>query len=267
MSRRRPLAAALVACAAAGLLAAPSAGAADKVLNGNLRGADGRAVSALLGFDLKDDEGRTLGASGCVRSPSCPVDGYAITRRINFELGATGAPVSERWVDDWRVTLPEEAARVYVDVYPQGRRYAGTDTTRYVPSFRRNVPVPFPGTLNLRLPLACEPAGGGEGEAGYVNGYATEGDSGRRVPLRRITAFSMEADNNRPTPVLGFGTGRTESNGFFRIDDLAAGAPLGQPDERGQRYQLIATAADGEVRRVYGVRVTPCEGTTVNIRF
>ena len=78
----------LLLAVVAGLLGATPAGAADTVLRGTIYGEDGRAVSALLGFDLRDRQGRALGASGCVRSPSCPVEGYAVTKRVNFNLGA-----------------------------------------------------------------------------------------------------------------------------------------------------------------------------------
>ncbi|MCU1693809.1 MAG: hypothetical protein JWM64_2900 [Frankiales bacterium] len=260
--RRRLLVAALLLAAVGGVLAAP-AGASDTVLSGTIAGADGKNVSALIGFDLRDDAGRQLAASGCVESPSCPVDGYAITKRINFELGPYGNGDDDRWTDTWSVRLPEEASRVYVEVYPQGARYAGTDMRRYGASFRRNLPLPYPVRVNLRLPLVCEPAGGGPDGAGMVNGYAV--DDGRRVPLKRVTAFSLEPDNNRPTPVLGTGTGQAESNGYYKLDNLASGVGAGQSG--GQRYQLVATAVDGRVRRVYDVRIGPCGRLYRNIDF
>ena len=241
-----------------------SAEAGDKRLSGTVLGVDGRAVSALIGFDLRDSAGRALGASGCVRSPSCPVDGYAVTRRVNFDLGPAGSRDTDDNDVTWSVSLPAETARVYVEVHPQGRRYSGADNSRYGASFRRNLPVPYDGRVALRLPLVCDPEGGGEGSAGYVNGYARDED-GRRVPLERITAFSMEPDNDRLDPLLGVGVGRVEPNGYFRIDHLSADAAAGQ--RPGQRYQLIATSTDGEVRRVYGVRVTACSGTPRNLEF
>lgn len=262
------LTAALLACASVLALAgaAPAGAAAgDKTLSGTVLGVDGRAVSALIGFDLRDSQGRTLGASGCVRSPSCPVDGYAVTRRVNFELGATGSRDTRSHDTAWSVSLPAETARVYVEVHPQGARYAGADSARYGASFRRNLPVPYPpGRVALRLPLVCKPADGGSGTAGYVNGYAKDRD-GKRLPLSRITAFSMEPDSNALRPLLGVGVGRVEPNGYFRIDDLVSDVAPGQ--RAGQRYQLIATAEDGEVRRVYGVRVSACKGTARNVVF
>jgi hypothetical protein len=247
-----------------GPLGAAPAQAADKVLTGTLLGADGRAVGALLGFDLRDGQGRALGASGCVRSASCPVEGYAVTRRVNFGLGPDGAQDAARWVTTWSVALPAEAARVYVEVFPQGRGYAGTDQRRYAPSFRRNLPVPYGSRVNLRLPLvSC--AGTPDGpRVGWVNGYATEAD-GDRVRLRRITAYSMEPDDDGPTPVLGLGEGTVEPNGYYRVAHLASGQAPGQRD--GQRYQLIATAVDGRVSRVFGVRVRDCRGVAADVRF
>lgn len=267
LARRRVLAAALALSAAGGVLAAPSAGAEDDVvLRGTLFGADGRSVSALLGFDLRDAQGRALGASGCVRSPSCPVEGYAVTRRVNFDLGATGGDPSD-WSESWSVRLPAEAERVYVEAFPQGRRYAGTDTSRYAPSFRRNVPVRSGVRVNVRLPLVCGAKGGpGVPGTGRLAGYAVEAGSDRPVPLRRLTAFSLERDDNGPTPVLGMGVGRVEPNGYYEVEDLASGVAKGQ--RAGQRYQLVATAKDGRVERVYrDVRVTTCTGQRVDIVF
>lgn len=264
MSRRRSVVVALSLAALAGVLAGP-ADAGDITLTGSLYGADGRAVSALLGFDLRDGEGRTLGASGCVKSPSCPVDGYAVTKRVNFDLGPTGGDRDDYAVS-WRVALPSEAERVYIEVHPQGKGYAGTDKRRYAASFRRNLLLPYDATVNLRLPLVCDPVGGGPDGAGLVYGYAYEADRRTRVPLRRVTAFSMETDNNRPTPVLGTSVGSGDASGAFRVDDLASGVTPGQPG--GQRYQLIATAADGRVERVYrGVDVRPCARERADIVF
>lgn len=264
MSRRRSTVVALSLAALVGVLGAPVR-AADTTLTGTLFGSDGRAVSALLGFDLRDEEGRTLGASGCVRSPSCPVDGYAVTRRVNFDLGPTGGDRDD-WSTTWRVALPPEAARVYIEVHPLGRRYAGTDKRRYAASFRRNLPVPYDATVNLRLPLVCNPAGGGADGAGLIYGTAVEQDGRTRVPLRRVTAFSLETDNNRPTPVLGTGVGTADGNGSYLVDDLASGVSPGQPG--GQRYQLVATASDGRVERVYrGIDVRPCGRERADIVF
>ncbi|MCW2605695.1 MAG: hypothetical protein JWO60_388 [Frankiales bacterium] len=264
MSRRRTTVAALSLAVLAGALATP-AGAADTTLSGTLLGSDGRAVSALLGFDLKDDEGRTLGASGCVKSPSCPVDGYAVTKRVNFDLGAAGGDRDD-WATTWRVALPAEEERVYVEVHPQGRGYRGTDKSRYAASFRRNLRLPYDTSVNLRLPLVCDPVGGGTDGAGLVYGTAVEADGRTRVPLKRVTAFSLETDNNRPTPVLGTSVGAGDRYGAYRVEDLASGVAPGQPG--GQRYQLIATAADGRVERVYrGVDVRPCGRERADIVF
>ena len=263
MSRVRVVVVAVLLAVLGGLVGATPASADDKVLRGTLLGEDLRAVGALLGFDLKDGQGRTLGASGCVRSPSCPVEGYAVTRRVNFDLDARGS-TARSWARTWSVSLPEETERVYIEVYPQGRRYAGTDMARYGASFRRNLQVPYGRRVNLRLPLVCGAVGddGRRGSTGFVNGYARE-RAGAPVRLKRITAFSLEPDNNRPAPVLGFGVGAVEGNGYYRVPNLASGT-----GRTGQRYQLIATAADGRVRRVFDdVTVGDCGRVARNIVF
>lgn len=259
---RRGFRAGLTACLAVlGLLGVgvPPASAAGQTMTGTIYGSDGRAVNALLGFDLKDELGRTLGATGCVQSAICRVDGYAITRRVNASLSASGSSDVRRWQTTWSVTLPSNTARVYVEVYPQGPDDAGVDQRRYGSSYRRNLPVPYGGRVNLRLPLVC--AAGGD--AGYVNGYSTV--DGKRTQLKRVTAFSLEADNNGPRPVLGFQIGTTAPNGYYTLPNLNAGAF--SPDVPGQRYQVIATAPDGRVKRMYGIRVDPCRGTALNIAF
>jgi hypothetical protein len=259
VSRRRPLLAAVLLTLLGGLLVGP-ADAGDKVLSGTIEGEDGKAVSALLGFDLRDAKGRTLGASGCVRSPSCPVDGYAVTRRVNFALDEDGARSGAR---RWTVRLPEETERVYVEAYPQGRGYAGTNTDTYAASFRRNLPVPYGRDVNLRLAGVCDRDT--RGRTGAVLGYAVEDGSDRRVPLQRVTAFSLEPDDNDGTPILGTGVGTVAPGGRYVVDDLVSDpTPGARP---GQRYQLVATAVDGRVSRVYDVRVTACRATTRNIVF
>jgi hypothetical protein len=241
-----------------GALVAAPASATSQTLTGTIYGSDGRAVNALVGFDLKDEVGRTLGATGCVQSAICRVDGYAITRRVNAGLSAAGSTDTRRWATTWTVTVPSNTARVYVEVYPQGPGDAGVDQRRYGSSYRRNLSVPYGGRVNLRLPLVC----GAGGETGYVNGYSTVG--GKRTELKRVTAFSLEEDNNGPSPVLGFQIGTTADNGYYTLPNLGSGA-VGRA--AGQRYQIIATAPDGRVKRLYGVRVDECKGTPLNIAF
>ena len=123
--------------------------------------------------------------------------------------------------------------------------------------------MPYGRTVNVRLPLVCAVSRAAD-RPGAVYGYGRDA-AGKRVALKRVTAYSMEPDNNGPTPVLGFGVGVVKGDGSYRVSHLATGSRAGEHD--GQRYQLIATAADGRVRRVYNVPVTDCRGVRRDIRF
>lgn len=244
----------VLAVAAGGVGAAPSGAAPawaaqTRTLSGTITGSDGRAVSALLGFDLKDSRGRALAATGCVKSPTCPLVGYGVTQRINFDLGADGAADAGAWTTTWRVTVPAAATRVFVEAYPSGARHTGTNESRYGHAYRRNLPVTA-ARIDVRLPLVC----GQGGSTGHISGQASRG--GARVQLRRIAAWSLAAE--RPPPaVLGWNIGTTAADGSWLLPNLPSG----------QTYQVIATAADGTVKRYFGVPVRACKGTRLAVAF
>ena len=220
-------------------------------VTGTLLGSDGRAVSALLGFDLKDREGRTLAGSGCVRSPRCPVDGYGIAHRVNARLGALGSSDTRRWATTWSVRVPLNTARVFIEAYPSGVGHSGTDESRYGHSYRRNLRLPYDQRINLRLPLVCEQGG----STGRIEGRATM--AGRPVQLSRVTTWSQGPDNNLPRPVLGWNVGTAAADGSFLLPNLPPG----------QEYQVLATAPDGRVERTYGVPVSACRATPLHVAF
>lgn len=220
-------------------------------ITGTLLGSDGRAVSALLGFDLKDRQGRTLAASGCVQSPSCPVHGYGIARRVNFRLDADGSPDPRRWATTWSVRAPLNTARVFIEAYPSGARHSGTNESRYGHSYRRSLQVPYGQRINLRLPLVCRHGG----STGQIEGRATL--AGRPIELRRVTTWSQGPDNNLPRPVLGWNVGTSRADGTFLLPNLPSG----------QEYQVLATAPDGRVQRTYGVAVAACRPTPLRVTF
>ena len=248
----RRLAACLTLLLLTGLvpLATPAA-AATKTISGTISGTDGRAVSALIGFDLKDARGRTIAASGCVASASCPVKGYGMAKRINFDLGAEGSTDTRRWTTRWTAEVPSNTARVFLEVYPQGPRYTGTNHARYGKSYRRALPVPYGGPVHLRLPLVC----GQGGSTGLVHGYATVG--GRRQQLARVTTWSHAPESATLRPVLGWNIGTSAANGYWNLPDLVPGQP----------YQVIATAKDGRVKKYFNVRVSACRASHLTIAF
>lgn len=249
---RRVLALLASAALAAGLVAvATPASAATRTVSGTIYGSDGRAVDAFLGFDLKDSSGRTIDKNGCLAT-TCGLHGYGITLRLNPTVPATGSTDRSAHATAWSVAVPSNTARMFVEVYPfSSGTYGHTDESRYGHSYRRNIPIPYPVRINLRLPLICSQGG----TTGAINGRTTVGGVAKQ--LRRMTTWSLAPDNNGPTPVLGWNIGTTTASGYYLIPNLPSG----------QRYQVYATAPDGRVKRILGVAVSACRTTTVNVAF
>lgn len=245
------LAVALVAL----VLPAPSGGAVrltPHVFSGTILGSDGRAVGALIGFDLHDAQGRQITAQGCVESPLCPVEGYAMNLRINPDLGAEGSTDRRAWDTRWAIEVPPNTASVYIEVYPQAAGFGGTDESRYGSAMRHKVKVPFGGPVHLRLPLDRCDLGG---TTGTIEGVATKG--GRRVSLARSIAWSMGRDNNTGRPILGWNVEPPGPNGTFRLPNLASG----------QTYQVWLTTRGGQLEKTFHVPVRPCATTRLDVRF
>jgi hypothetical protein len=247
--RRAPAALAVLALVAGLLALAAPAQAAGRVVSGTLYGSDGRAVDAFLGFDLKDASNRTIDKNGCLAT-KCGLHGYGITVRLNGDVPATGAAPAGHKVA-WSITVPSNTAHMFIEVYPfSSGTYGHTDESRYGHSYRRNISIPYPARINLRLPLICS-AGG---TTGAISGRATVG--GAATTLKRIATWSLGADNNGPKPILGWNIG-TASSGTFTLPNLPAG----------QKYQVLATAPSGAVKRYYDVQVDSCRTTTLNVAF
>jgi hypothetical protein len=234
----------------AGLLAlAAPAQAAGRVVSGTIYGSDGRAVDAFLGFDLKDSSNRTVDKNGCLAT-SCGLHGYGITLRLNGSVPATGASPSGHAVT-WSVTVPSNTAHMFIEVYPfSAGTYGKTDESRYGHAYRRNISIPYPTRINLRLPLICSQGG----TTGTISGRATVG--GSATTLKRIATWSLGTDNNGPKPILGWNVGTT-GDGTYTLPNLPSG----------QKYQVLATAPNGAMKRYYDVAVSSCRTTTLNVAF
>jgi hypothetical protein len=246
--RRLPAALAGIALLAGLVAVATPASAATKTVTGDILGSDFRAVDAFIGIDLQDSSGRVLKADG---SPS--TGGYAITMRINQDLGAAGSADRTGWVTRWSATLPSNAVKMFVEVYPRNAgQYGVTNDVRYGRNLRRfGVPYSL-SNVHLRLPLQCAKGGG----TGYVAGYTTIG--GVRKQVSRVSAFSIGADNNAMNPILGFNIGTSASNGTFRIPSLAPGS----------KYRVFAVRSSGTPRQKYvDVVVGRCATTSTHISF
>ena len=235
----------------AGLVAlATPAAAATKTVTGHVLGSDGRAVDVFIGIDLQDSSGRVLDKNGCLRT-SCGGSGYAITMRINQDLGAEGSADRSGWVTRWSATVPSNAAKMFIEVYPRNAgQYGVTNDVRYGRNLRRfGVPYSL-SNVHLRLPLQCAKGGG----TGYVAGYTTIG--GVRKQVSRVSAFSIGADNNAMNPILGFNIGTSSSNGSFKIPSLAPGT----------KYRVFARTSSG-VQKYKDVVVGRCAGSATSFAF
>ena len=154
--RRLPAALAGLALLAGLVAVATPASAASKTVTGDILGSDGRAVDAFIGIDLQDSAGRALTASGATGA-----SGYAITMRINQDLDATGSADRTGWTTRWAATVPSNAVKMFVEVYPRNKgQYGTTNDVRYGRNLRRfGVPYNL-SNVHLRLPLQCAAGGG-----------------------------------------------------------------------------------------------------------
>ncbi len=244
----------LLALVGSVLVTAQPAGAVRLVphtLSGTLLGSDGRAVDALIGIDLHDAQGRQINRDGCVESEACPVPGYAMSMRVNPDLSAEGSTDLRRWATRWSVKVPANTASVYLEVYPQAAKLAGTDERRYGSTMRHDVAIPTAGPVHLRLPLDRCDLGG---TTGTIEGTTTK--AGKRVSVRRVVAWSLAADNNIAKPIIGWNIEKPGPNGTYRIPNLASG----------QKYQVWVTTTAG-VRKTFGVPVEPCRTTRLDLRY
>jgi hypothetical protein len=242
-ARRATATAMTVALAATGLLASactPATVPTNKVISGTIQGADGNYVDAYIGFDVLDGAGNKINLGG---GP-----GYSAVLRINHCLSADGSasppatcPVTGYHVTkNWSLTLPPNAATVYIEVYPKAatstdwlNNYKGftgvaagsTVLSTYGETYRRAIPTP--GNMQnipVVLPVICGLPGGTTGTlAGHIGGWPS-GVTGH------VNVWS-QAPNTLPTQGFAAGT-PVDGNGNYRIDHLQAG----------QAYGLIASA-------------------------
>jgi hypothetical protein len=240
-ARRATATAMTVAVAATGLLASactPATVPTNKVISGTVQGADGKYVDVYLGFDVLDSSGRKIDLGG---GP-----GYSAVQRINHCLPASGAteattcPVTGYHVTkNWSLTLPPNAATVYIEVYPKSatstdwlNNYQGftgvaagsTVLTTYGETYRRAIATP--GNMQnipIVLPVICGLPGASTGSLyGHISGWPSG-------VVGHLNTWSQAA-NTLATQGMALGT-PIDGNGNYRIDKLQAG----------QAYGLIAS--------------------------
>lgn len=233
----------------AGLVAAATpAAAATKTITGDVLGSDGRAVDVFMGFELRDSSGRNIKADGTPVTQG----GYVITMRINQELGAEGSADRTGWVTRWSVTLPSNAAQMFIETYPRNKgQYGVTNDIRYGRTLRRfNTPGSL-SNVHVRLPLQCSQGGG----TGVIVGTTRVGGVAKQI--NRVSAFSIGADNNGANPILGFNIGTSSSNGSFRIPSLAPGT----------KYRVFARQGSTGTPKSADVVVGRCATSRLNFSF
>ncbi len=249
---RRPAALLAAFALLAGLvsLAAPAA-AATKTVSGDVLGSDGRAVDVFMGIDLQDSAGRVIDKNGCLKT-QCGLSGYAITMRINQNLGAEGSADRTGWTTRWVATLPANAAKMFIESYPRNAgQYGVTNDVRYGRTLRR---FGTPGSLSnvhVRLPLQCAKGGG----TGVISGTTRIGGVAKQV--YRVSAFSIGTDNNGANPILGFNIGTSSSNGTFRIPSLAPNTT----------YRVFAVRSQGGTQKYTDVVVGRCATSKAAFSF
>lgn len=245
---RRLLCALLAAGLLAGLAASP-AGAAGKTVSGDVTGSDFRAVDVFLGIDLQDAAGRVIDRNGCLKT-QCGLAGYAITMRLNPDLGPEGSTDRSRWTARWVAALPSNAATMFIEAYPRNAgQYGTTNDIRYGRALRR---FSVPGSLSnvhVRLPLQCSQGGG----TGVITGTTRVGGAARQVS--RVSAFAIGADNNGANPILGFNIGTSAADGTLRIPSLAPNS----------RYRVFAVYSG--VQKSTDVVVGRCATSRVAVTF
>jgi hypothetical protein len=246
--RRRVFAAAAVV--AVGLLSSAcvdyqTTASATKSISGTIKGADGRYVDVMIGFDVVDANNNKINMG------LLPQTGYSTIQRLNYCLPASGSASvvtcgnGKSSTFNWKLNLPANARQVYIEVYPKDpnntdwlnnyRGYTGpaagnTNLGTYGMTFRRAIPVNGAVTnVGITLPKVC-------GQPGGTTGKVTGHISGLNGATGTINAWSMSDDGNIS---MGFGMGTIDHNGNYVIDKL----------QSGQRYGLIASAG-GRVKNL-----------------
>ena len=259
-ARRAAATAIAVAVAATGVMTAACTpqSAGYKLVSGTIKGADGKYVDALMGFDVLDGAGNRINLGSGV--------GYSSLLRVNHCAPASGSAAAQKckrtgYVSTykWSILLPPNASRLYIEVYPKdpsssniyrtatyNGAFAGTtDTSTYGETYVNNLPVSRSvSNVSIVLPKICGKPGGTTGSlAGHINGWPI-GHTGV------VKAWAMTTPN---LPTQGFSAGAVvNGSGNYRLDKLQAG----------QRYGLIASGP-GFARNV--VNLANLQGTATLI--
>lgn len=234
-------------------LSTPAAHAAPCVGNvryysGTIQGVDGRAVDTMLGFDIHDRYGRKIDSRPGSSTWGCPFTGsYSHTIRLNPTVAATGSSSGTR---SWRIAVPVNATKMFIEAYAKGPGHTGNDQSRYAHSLRTRIPLPYPYSIKMALPLVCAVGG----TTGGIHGWATL--RGVRTKVDRAVAWSMAGDNNSLNPILGWNMGTGRDDGYYKIDNLQAG-----------QVYVVRISKNGVTKQFTNVRVNRCGNTYLGASF
>ncbi len=241
-ARRATATAMATSVAVVGLLSsacAPVVQPGSKVISGTIKGADGRIVDVLIGYDVVDAAGHKMNLGG-------GNVGYSAIQRLNYCVPTNGAAAPQTCWDGttakktgihWSLRVPGNAVKVYIEVYPKAptgtdwlnnyRGYTGvaagsTNVSTYSTVYKSAISMTGNvGGVNIVVPKVCS-AGGTTGTLqGHISGWPS-GATGK------VNAWSLAPNSN---PSQGFAMGVVYGDGYYRIDGL----------QRGQRYGLIAS--------------------------
>jgi len=234
-----------------GLAAAQPAAASTKTMSGTIDGSDGRAVNALIGFDIHDKNGRKIDMNGKAA--------YSAYKVINPTLPSTGGSKAGR-TTTWTLSgIPANAAYVYIEVYPKQKHPSNpriqlkTDQTRYGMALRRALPASSRG-VQLRLPLVCGNVGA---LTGGIKGRVTKG--GKLVTASRVRAWSIAPDKASSKKILGWNMGQAKMyQGYYNyvIPNLAVN----------QGYTVWVTYGGRTIKKTVR-NVSVCKGSVMNFAF
>jgi hypothetical protein len=250
------LAAAAVSAALLAVLPAQGALAAIRTMTGTIEGSDGRAVNALIAFDIHRRNGTKIDLNGG--------GGYSATIAVNRQVPVTGAAKGPGKVTTWSLRMPADAAYVYIEVYGKSPHASGhpsmqgpSSQHRYGYALRRALPAAS-RNVALRLPVRCGYAGG---LTGGVKGRVTK--AGRLVTPSRVRAWSTATDSAANRKILGWNMGRAYgASGLYQryynmaVHNLAAG----------QGYTVWVTYGGRTITKKVR-NVATCKGTVLNFAF
>jgi hypothetical protein len=250
----------------------PAQQTGPKTLSGVLRGADGKYVDAMIGFDILDAQGRKIKSNGALVTDG----GYGALLRMNWCVGAAGSNDAsatcgkDKLTTQWTLQLPPTAVRVYVEAYPKKASSSGwidnyngytgpnpgdNDQSTYGMSYRRSIStLSSVSGVQLTMPKVCGRPGG---STGTLWGYIYRGNTLWRAAGGSTNAWSTEADN---APILGMNEGHVDAGaGTYHITNLQGGS----------HYTIVATVGGVTKQWLDGPRpvVNACGSTRFDLRF